>query len=91
MQLLEPTDLKFRPIIAGPSCPTHRLSSLIDILLKPFIKHVSSYVRDDIDFLNHLPDQIHDNELLVSFDVTSLYSNITHQLGYQAIKYWLNK
>ena len=34
--------LEFRPIIAGPACPTHRLSNLIDILLKPFIKHIGS-------------------------------------------------
>ena len=30
----EVEDLKFRPIIAGPACPTHRLSNLIDIIHK---------------------------------------------------------
>ncbi len=46
-------DLKFRPIVAGPPCPTHRLSNLIDILLRPYIKQIKRYVRDDINFLNH--------------------------------------
>ena len=30
------SDLKLRPIVAGPSCHTHRLSNLIDILLRPY-------------------------------------------------------
>ena len=50
LELKDPSDLKFRPIVAGPNCETHRLSNLIDLLLKPFIKHVKSYVRDDLDF-----------------------------------------
>ena len=29
------SDLKFRPIVAVPSCPTKRLSKLIDMLLQP--------------------------------------------------------
>lgn len=91
VELLDPTDLKFRPIVAGPVCPTHRLSSLIDILLKPFIKYVKSYIRDDIDFLNYLPQSISDDEIFTSFDVTSLYSNITQNLGLEAIDFWLSK
>ena len=35
-------DLKLRPIVAGPSCLTHRLSNLLDILLRPYTKHVKS-------------------------------------------------
>jgi len=32
-----------------------------------------------------------DSTILSTFDVTSLYSNIPHKLGLEAIKYWLNK
>ena len=53
--ILTPHDLVFRPIIAGPACPTHRLSHLLDLLLRPFIKNVPSYVRDDIHILSKLP------------------------------------
>ena len=91
IQLPRPTDLKFRPIVAGPVCPTHRLSNLIDIILQPYLKHVKSYVRDDIDFLNFIPKTVEDNVIMTSFDVTSLYSNIPHHLGKRAIKYWLDK
>ncbi len=31
-------DLKLRPIIAGPTCQTHRLSDFLDLILKPYTK-----------------------------------------------------
>ena len=70
-------------MMAGPACETHRLSNLVDILLKPFIKKVKSYVRDDIDFLNYIPKTVPSKTLLVSFDVVNLYINI--------INSWLSK
>ena len=91
LELLDPEDLKFRPIVAGPACETHRLSNLVDILLKPFIEKVKSYVRDGIDFLNYIPKTVPSNTLLVSFDVVNLYTNITHELGIEAINSWLSK
>ena len=89
IQAENPDDLKFRPIVAGPACPSHRLSDLLDKLSRPFIKHVKSYVRDDIDFLNHLPKSIKITDVLITMDVCSLYSNIDHDLGHKAITYWL--
>ena len=41
-EILNPSDLKFRPIVAGPSCPTSRPSKLIDILLQPFLNKIKS-------------------------------------------------
>ena len=38
--IIEPSDLKLRPIVASPICPTRSLSNLIDILLKSFLLHV---------------------------------------------------
>ena len=42
VEVLEPSDLKLRPIVAGPTCPTRPLSDLLDKILKPFILHVWS-------------------------------------------------
>ena len=88
-----PADLKFRPIIAGPECPTSRLSHLIDLLLKDLPQLTKSYVRDDINFLSKLQRHLssEDEHSLVTFDVESLYTNIDHDLGKKAITYWLNK
>ncbi|VDI57978.1 Hypothetical predicted protein, partial [Mytilus galloprovincialis] len=58
IKINRPTDLKIRPIIAGPSCSTQRLSNLLDILLKPLCIKVPSFVRDDMDFLNYIPDRV---------------------------------
>ena len=35
IEIFEPNDLKLRPIVGGPKCPTRTLSQLIDILLNP--------------------------------------------------------
>ena len=52
------TILKLRPIVASPSCMTHRLSNLLDILLRPYTEHVKSNLRDTTDFLNNLPGEV---------------------------------
>ena len=44
-------DSKLRPIVAGHKSPTKRLSIFVDILLKPFLSKIKSYVKDDFDFL----------------------------------------
>eukprot|EP00106_Octopus_bimaculoides_P001170 XP_014768612.1 PREDICTED: uncharacterized protein LOC106868030 [Octopus bimaculoides] len=90
IKIPSPKDLKLRPIIAGPVCETHHLSNFLDTLLKPFLKHITSYIRDDIDMLNHLPKTVNEKILLVSFNVVNLYSNIPHTLRIEAITFWLN-
>ena len=77
--------------IKSPSFHTHRLSNLIDILLHPFTKHVTSYLRDTTDFLNNIPETVPKDTILASFDIESLYSNIPHALGLEAVDYWLEK
>ncbi|XP_071122593.1 uncharacterized protein [Mytilus edulis] len=89
IEINSPKDLKFRPIVAGPQCPTHRLSHFIDLILKPLCQYVPSFIRDNFDFLNHLPAEVKEDAILVSFDVTSLYTNIPHKLGLDAVKFWL--
>lgn len=91
INVTSPDDLTIRPIVAGPTCETHRISSLLDILLKPYISKVHSYIRDTVDFLNTIPEKINPQSILVSFDVTNLYSNIPHDLGLTAIEHWIDK
>lgn len=86
-----PDDITFRPIVGGPSAPTQRLSNLLDILLKPLCTDVKSYVKDDLDFLRHLPEKINKNSKFITFDVINLYSNISNSLGLNAMEYWINR
>ena len=52
IEIPNPSDLKFRPNVAGPSCPTSRLSNQIDILLQLFLNKIlkKNYIKDKIDF-----------------------------------------
>ena len=86
-----PNDLKFRPIVGGPNSATQRLSHFLDLVLKPLCKEVPSFIRDDIDFLNCLPDRVDAGSKLVTFDVINLYTNIPHNLGLEAVAFWLEK
>ena len=91
VEVKDVTDLKLRPIVAGPSCLTHRLSNLIDILLRPYTNYVKSNLMDTTDFVNNLPKRVPPHTILASFDIEALYSNIQHDLGLEAVKCWLEK
>lgn len=44
-----------------------------------------------MDFLNYIPESVDPKTILVSFDVISLYTNIPHTLGLEAINYWIDR
>ena len=64
------------PIISGCDCPTVRISSfLIDPILQPIAKAQKSYLNDTTQFINFIEEKkVPENEILVSMDVTSLYT-----------------
>ena len=71
-----------RPIISGCEGPTERISSFIDYLLQPTTKAQQSYLKDTTDFFNFIEKtKVEENTVLVSMDVTSLYTNIPQEEG----------
>ena len=71
-----------RPIISGCGGPTERISSFVDSLLQPIAKQQTSYLKDTTDFINFLENtKVTENAILVSMDVTSLYTNIPQEEG----------
>ena len=70
----EPKDLKLRPIVGGPKCPTGRLSNFLDLILEPLTKHVKSNIKGDIEFLKTCKQNVTDDTISVNFDVCSLYT-----------------
>ena len=52
MGIFEPNDVKLRSVVGGPKCTPRELTQLIDILLKPFLNHIKSYIRSSLDFFN---------------------------------------
>ena len=81
IEIPNPINVKFRPIAAGLSRPSSRLSKLINILLHSFLNKIKSYIKDNIDFLNCITEKIDPNTLIATCDVTNLYSSIPHELG----------
>ena len=71
-----------RPIISGCDGPTERISSFVDTLLQPIARTQPSYIKDTTDFINFLErTKIGQDTILVSMDVTSLYTNIPQEEG----------
>ena len=85
-----PADLKLRPIIAGTICPTHRLSHFLDKLLQPLVGKIASYIKDSYDFLRKIPEKLTEETELATLDVENLYGSIRHELGLEAVGYWLD-
>ena len=92
LEMEPPIDLTFRFITAGTNSPTSKLSEFLDIILKPFLSVIPSYIRDVTDFLNKMPkfreDEISDIQI-VTCDVISLYPSMEKTLILKAVKYWL--
>ena len=82
-----------RPIVSGNSCPTERISQLVDFFLQPTVKDLPSYVKDTTHFLSKLLDlgNLPDNCILATMDVASLYTNIPNQEGLEAARTALNR
>jgi len=83
-----------RPIISGSNMATEKLSAYVDFQLTPFMNRdfIPSYIRDTTDFLNCIKDitNLPPTTLLVTMDVSSLYTNIPHKDGIEAVEHMLN-
>lgn len=82
-----------RPIICGCDSLLEPVSKYIDFFLKPFVTEVPSFLRDTTDFIAQVEglDFNKDTQLLVSFDVTSLYTQIPQEEALQVIELYLEK
>jgi hypothetical protein len=75
-----------RPIISGCEGPTERLSFFVDKLLQPIAQQQRSYLKDTTDFINFIEKtKVSQNTILVSMDVTSLYTNIPQEEGIKTV------
>ena len=75
-----------RPIISGCNGPTERLSAFVNHLLQPIAQIQPSYLKDTTDFINFVEKtKLPLNTILVSMDVTSLYTNIPQEEGINTV------
>jgi len=75
-----------RPIISGCDGPTERISSFVDTLLQPIAQKQQSYIKDTTDFINFIEKtKIDEDTILVTMDVSSLYTNIPQEEGTEIV------
>ena len=62
------------------------MSASVDLHLRKFTPRIPSYVKDTTHFINITKNiQIEPQDILVTIDVSSLYTNIPHTEGIAAI------
>lgn len=80
-----------RPIVSGLGSITSRLGEYVDKFLQPLVAELPSYLKDTTSVLNLVQSlKIEQKDtFLVTADITSLYTIIPHQLGMEAVRFYL--
>ena len=79
-------------IVSSNSHPTERISQFVDYYINPLVSTLDSHIKDTTDFLNKLSNlgNLPNNAILVTLDVSSLYTNIPHNQGIDACRHFLD-
>ena len=81
------------PIVSTINCPTSLISKFVDSICQPLVKNTASYLKDT----NHALTLLNDfhfsgrNRIIVTGDVSNLYTVISHAKGLRALRYFLDK
>ena len=80
------TPVPGRPIVSANESHTERISAFVDSFLAPIVRQGRSFIRETSDFLWKLREigELNGNEILVTLDVSSLYTNIPNDEGCEA-------
>ena len=75
-----------RPIVSLRGSPVEKISLFVDYCLNPLVKKIPSFIKDTNDFLCKLQNvqNVPSNSLLVTLDLSSLYTNIPQDQGLEA-------
>ena len=81
-----------RPIVSDVNSESYRLSEYLDSFLQPLASSHPSFIKDTFDFIDKITSiDIPENALLVTADVESMYTNIQHSLGLEALRKCLDR
>ena len=75
-----------RPIVSSCGTPTEHISEYVDYHLQPLVIQTRSYLKDTTDFLQKLTaiSELPACCILVTLDISSLYTNIPYDEGISA-------
>ncbi|XP_047140134.1 uncharacterized protein LOC124815449 [Hydra vulgaris] len=87
------TDVPLRPIVSGCGGPTDKLAKYASKYLQSLVETLPAYLRDSTHLIQLLKQEHMSTEdyLMVTADVTSLYTNIPHEDGIEAVRYHLQQ
>ena len=75
----------FRPIVSGCDSCCEKISNLVDFHIQPLTRLNDSYVKDTTDFVRKIKDvECNEDTIIVSADVSALYTVIDHEEGIEA-------
>ena len=82
-----------RPVISFVNCNTSIILEFVEYYLQPEVKKLKSYLKGTTDFIKKIEaiDHVNDDSYLVSLNVRSLYTNMPHKEGTEAVKQKLTK
>ena len=85
------SNIPLQPIVSACDSPTNQLCSYITHFIQPLVEPLPSYIRDSKHFLQLLESlpPLPGNAILVTADVTSLYTNITHEEGIDSVLHYM--
>ncbi|CAJ0955099.1 unnamed protein product [Ranitomeya imitator] len=76
-----------RPIVSSIGSMCEKAGEYLDFFLQPIASSLPSFIRDSSHFIDICGQRFS----LIACDVESLYSNIGHKEGVEAVAYFLNK
>ena len=82
-----------RPVINSVDCHSAKISKYVDHHLQPEVCKLKSYTKDSTDTIKKISaigNDIQEDDILVTMDVRSLYTNIPNEEGIQAVRETLN-
>ena len=84
-------NIPLRPIVSACDSPTDQLSNYVTHFIQPLVEILPSYIRDSKHFLQLLESlpPLPENAILVTADVTSLYTNIPHEEGIESVLHYM--
>ena len=84
-------NISLQPIVSGFDSPTSQLSNYVTHFIQTLVETLPSYIRDSKHFLQLLESLslLPENTILVTADVTSLYTNIPHEEGVKSVSHYM--